>query len=870
MGKHKEMTNQNQHKDDIDQIISKASRVIVPLSPISVFAARNPWSNLEQYEFKDVAQWLANVRDVDIYPTMYMFEQAYQRDEIDKDMIEFKLQKWLNQSVISIDRQFAESYARAMLDLSNIVGVTRHSENKRQVNQHNEKINLDDETNTVPLVSTYITDKNDRRLIDVVDYHVIKWCKLYLDDAQSGWTMPNREKGLFFAWQRLVQHDPALTKQQRSRLKTLPNQAESLIHMVLQKLGIAEAQYQTYLENHLLSLPGWAGMMLWQDEQASNADQMLLSYLAIRLGIEWAIVEPYLPVNSAENPIAYERDEFAEHWMSIGMFTTEQWQQLSKLEKNAYINFALQFEKQGRRQILLTAWEATYEHQLEGTVTTHTHKDNEQERQKPQVQMAFCIDVRSEPFRRQIEAAGAFETIGIAGFFGLPIVKEALGQSHSHPSLPVMNLPQHKIKEYTHEQEPTTFRQHQHILKSITYTFKKMKQNALPSLLLPELSGPWLTLQMFSRSFAPRPIGQLIRKFYDSWLQKPNDTALSLDHRNIHEEGIPVGFTNEEKVDYAQQSLRLMGLTLDFAPLIVLCGHGSQSANNPYASSLDCGACGGAASGFNAKVLAQLCNLAEVRTALNERGIVIPEDTVFAAAEQQTSTDELNWIYLPTMSKSAQNALNQIQTAMSDITYRANAQRLKALPDNHILKQDPIKEVHRLSNDWSEIRPEWGLARNASFIIGPRDLTKNSDLKGRAFLHNYDWEQDSDGSLLANIISGPATVAQWINLQYYASTVAPHYYGSGSKTTQTITAGIGVMQGNASDLLTGLPWQSVMSADNKMYHSPIRLLIVVHAPNDYIKQLLNEHHDFYQKVHNGWVKLASIDEFGNWQHWSVD
>ena len=868
MGKHKEMTNQNQHKDDIDQIISKASRVIVPLSPISVFAARNPWSNLEEYEFKNVAQWLKNVRDVDIYPTMYMFEQAYQRDEIDKDMIEVKLQEWLNQSVVSIDRQFAKSYARTMLDLSNIVDVTCHSENKRQVNQHNEKINLDDETNSVPLVSTYITDKNDRRLIDVVDYHVIKWCKLFLDDAQSGWTMPNREKGLFFAWQRLVQHDPALTKQQRSRLKTLPNQAETLIHMVLQKLGIADAQYQTYLENHLLSLPGWAGMMLWQDEQASNTDQMLLSYLAIRLGIEWAIVEPYLPVNSAENPTTYERDEFAEYWIAIDMFTTEQWQQLSKSEKNAYIDFALQFEKQGRRQILLTAWEATYAHQLEGTVTTH--KDNEQERQKPQVQMAFCIDVRSEPFRRQIEAAGAFETIGIAGFFGLPIVKEELGQSHSHPSLPVMNPPQHKIKEYTNEQEPTTFRQHQHILKSITYTFKKMKQNALPSLLLPELSGPWLSLQMFSRSFAPRPIGQLIRKFYDSWLQKPHDTALSLEHRNINEEGIPVGFTNEEKVDYVQQALRLMGLTLDFAPLIVLCGHGSQSANNPYASSLDCGACGGAASGFNAKVLAQLCNLTEVRTALNERDIVIPEDTVFAAAEHQTSTDELNWIYLPTMSKSAQNALNQIQTAMSDITYRANAQRLKALPDNHILKQDPIKEAHRLSNDWSEIRPEWGLAKNASFIIGPRDLTKNSDLKGRAFLHNYDWQQDNDGSLLANIISGPATVAQWINLQYYASTVAPHYYGSGSKTTQTITAGIGVMQGNASDLLTGLPWQSVMSSDNKMYHSPIRLLIVVHAPNDYIKQLLNGHQDFYQKVHNGWVKLASIDEFGNWQHWSVD
>src|SRR5699024_5943952 len=434
-------------------------------------------------------------------------------------------------------------------------------------------------------------------------------------------------------------------------------------------------------ENHLLSLPGWAGMMLWQDEQTSNDDQMLLSYLAIRLGIEWAIVEPYLPVNLPENSITYEYDELAEHWLDIGIFTSEQWQQLSESEKNAYINFALQFEKHGRRQILLTAWEATYEHQLEATVTTN--QDNEQESQKPQVQMAFCIDVRSEPFRRQIEAAGAFETIGVAGFFGLPIVKEELGQSYSHPSLPVMNQPQHKIKEYTHEQEPTSFRQHQHILKSITYTFKKMKQNALPSLLLPELSGPWLTLQMFSRSFAPRPIGKLIRKFYDGWLQKPNDTTLSLDHCNINEEGIPVGFINEEKVDYVQLALRLMGLELEFAPLIVLCGHGSQSANNPYASSLDCGACGGAASGFNAKVLAQLCNSTEVRTALNERGIVIPEDTIFAAAEHQTSTDELKWIYVPTMSKAGQNALNQIQAAMPDITYRANEQRLKALPDNH-------------------------------------------------------------------------------------------------------------------------------------------------------------------------------------------
>lgn len=849
---------------ELTDLIESASRVIAPLWPISTFAARNPWMGLEKQSFEQVASWLKDTRDVDIYPSASMILSAKRNGEIDEDFVKMGLQRWLDSISFNIPRNAAERFCMAALKLDPIPTTLLSSNPIEKWAEEFNGLNTNRPQNSMMQpISSHIENEEGERLVNVLDYHVIKWCKLYLDDSQASWTMPNREKGFYRAWRSLIQYDPALSKKQRNSLKDWPHEANMALKKALFEQNIPASQIQTYLEGHLLSLPGWAGMMLWRSRQSSREHQLLTEYLAVRISMEWMLTKPYLPLTQEHSKKKVSIAPLLASWIHWGDLTLEEWSQMSVAEHIEYLQFAYQFDEKLRRKLWLEAWEQTHTDRLSQKVI---YKKREAHDKKSLAQLAFCIDVRSEPFRRHLEKEGPFETIGIAGFFGLPITTSELGSSHSHPSLPVILKPQNKIIESAEDHELNKYQQRKQAINSISYTFKMMKQNVLPSLLLPELSGPWLSLQMIARSFVPRGTGRFIRNLRKTWLRKPNTVfTLNQDHHTKAE--VHIGFSEEEKMNYARQALKLMGLTKHFAPLVVICGHSSQSTNNPYASSLDCGACGGAAGGFNARVLATLCNLPEVRAQLSSEGIEIPEDTVFAAAEHITTVDELHWIYVPKLSEAAQEAFERIEAIMPKVSHHANAERLAQLPNFQKEPKSLKAEAHRFAEDWSEIRPEWGLARNAAFIIGRRELTQDCDLEGRAFLHNYDWNQDESGELLANIIAGPGTVSQWINLQYYASTVAPHYYGSGNKTTQTVTAGLGVMQGNASDLLTGLPWQSVMQSDHEVYHSPLRLLIVIQAPHEFVERLLQNDSTFRLKVQNGWVRLASVDPDGHWENW---
>jgi uncharacterized protein YbcC (UPF0753/DUF2309 family) len=107
------------------------------------------------------------------------------------------------------------------------------------------------------------------------------------------------------------------------------------------------------------------------------------------------------------------------------------------------------------------------------------------------------------------------------------------------------------------------------------------------------------------------------------------------------ENGLQVGFQIEEMAIRVESLLKSIGLVNNFAPIVYVIGHGASSVNNPHYAAYDCGACSGRAGSVNARVISQMANKPEVRAILSEKGIYIPETTVFVGGLRDTTRDDV-------------------------------------------------------------------------------------------------------------------------------------------------------------------------------------------------------------------------------------
>lgn len=481
----------------------------------------------------------------------------------------------------------------------------------------------------------------------------------------------------------------------------------------------------------------------------------------------------------------------------------------NKLPQQAKAENPIEERGDDKTENYLTRQEVEYQKELFEQLIQNTKK----EKQQVEAQMIFCIDTRSEPLRRHLEQQGNITTYGYAGFFGFGFKCKQPTNTISF-QCPALISPEQQV---TIKQKLSVWLKLQrNMSKAISITKKQL----LAPFNLFEIVGFAYVLNYICRTFLPDWFAKLNHQRFDKLVKR---LKVDLDS-NETEHAAVAGFN----------LLKTIGLTTNFAPSVILCGHQSLSSNNPFAASLDCGACGGNSGMLNAIVACEWLNKVEVRQKIAALGIVIPEKTKFVAAVHLTTYDKIHLFA----------DMPRLKSVFTRACYQVVQEKLQRYPMLNSLK--------RRQYDWAQLIPEYGLLNNAALIIAPRRVTYSLNLQGRVFLHSYDEQLDSDNSILESILLAPMVVAHWINMQYYFSSQLPHLFSAGNKAIHNIVPNLGVIEGNASDLKIGLPIQSFRYRGNNL-HQPLRLTVVIYADIAKVKTVISKHNKLQQLIENQWL-----------------
>ena len=681
-------------------------------------------------------------------------------------------------------------------------------------------------------VSEFLDRQHGLNIADSIKNQISHYAAAYFDDRQALAPFPWKHLNFLGAWTAAVQNDqnPKLIGLENfnSLVRSFEGKtAGSIIKTIFDRLEIFDNLVQRkILERLTFTTLGWMSQFRYVEWQKNLGYEVHLQanpldFLAVRFIYDFAALESF-------------KTRYPE--------TIEQW--LHQVNGIAGASDATK-NSLAIYHVWQTSLESSYQKRITDNLSIPTGFSPDSATNIT-TQIAFCIDVRSEMIRRHIESTSPdVATIGFAGFFGVAVDYKKIDEKEAGHRCPVLLTPALRVNE-------TSTRPGRDVLRKFTRKmtlsyFKGLRKAPMSSFVYVEMLGILSLSKMIARyvdSTRTYAVGKNCPERFSSRKYCPDTRAAKLSDGTELDQ--------DARTTRAVGILKHLGLTTNFARLVVIAGHGSHTTNNAFGSALDCGACGGHAGDINARVLTDLLNDSEVRSGCAGQGIRIPGSTRFVSAVHDTVTDEVHLLGKETLPPSHKLDITKLErvlkTAASTTRFERQSSRSRFLAQN----------TEQRAQNWSEIRPEWALAGNACFIVAPRDRTKGVNLTSRSFLHDYDYVRDSGFATLELIMTAPMVVTNWINMQYYASTVAPKTYGAGNKVLHNVVNESGVLEGNGGDLRVGLPYQSVHDG-LRFVHDPLRLSVYIEAPQNALEAIIAKHQVVRELVDNEWLYLLQID-----------
>lgn len=652
---------------------------------------------------------------------------------------------------------------------------------------------------------------------------ISRFCASYFDDTQAQ-ARPSGEEGLYASWREQANADrgPALFMnlgEYRTAVASLPATPKEMMMLAAAELGVPADDYEQYLSALLLDINGWASWcayLRWTARLTQHDDDHITELLAVRLAWEWILFRA-------------GGEELRVDWGHA----VASWPTFDRVAQQARAEDWL------LQNAVEIAWMSAVRRSFPSSFDAKRPT-------APKLQTVFCLDVRSEVYRRALEHEGDdIQTLACAGFFGVPIEYAPLASDSARPQLPGLLAPKYRV---TDTGVPDSLEKKRASRLIASRAWKAFKTSSLSSFAFVDAMGLFFAANLFGETFEWDGRGNA--DDHERAGLSASEAKARTPRITGRVDGAPV--TPQERCDLAFGMLRSMGLTREFAPYVLLLGHRGETRNNPHAAGLDCGACCGQTGEVNARAAAELLNDAEVRAGLAARGIHIPPTTHFVPGLHNTTTDDIVLFDTP-------NDMAEVRAILARASTGARRLRAPKLGLDHLNDAKLHAAVLERAKNWAEVRPEWGLVGNASFIIAPRERSRHVDLGGRVFLHDYRFEDDPDFGVLEQIMTGPMVVAHWINFQYYMSTVDNTRYGTGNKVLHNVVGGhIGVYEGNGGDLRIGLSLQSLHDGE-RWVHAPLRLSVFIEAPRDAIDTVLAKHAKVAEIVNHEWVHLFQID-----------